>query len=69
MKPDMSKYTQAPFPQEAADQVRAAISGERISCADARKVAEKLGLEYGLVGYIIDQLEIKIVDCDLCCFK
>ncbi|MEG1538194.1 MAG: hypothetical protein RR387_07945 [Clostridiales bacterium] len=69
MKPDMTKYTSAPFPQEAADQVRKAIVGEKISCAEVRALAEKLGLEYGVIGYIIDQLQIKICDCDLCCFK
>ena len=40
----------------------------RISCAEARQLAEKLKLEYAEVGKACDAGSIKVCGCDLGCF-
>jgi LAO/AO transport system kinase len=39
-----------------------------ISCNDARKIAEELGVSYKEVGKAANELKIKIKDCELGCF-
>lgn len=43
-------------------------SAEGITCSDARKIAEELGVPYKEVGKIANELKIKIKDCELGCF-
>lgn len=40
----------------------------RITCPAARKLAEQLGVDPGLIGEACNQLRIKIQDCSLGCF-
>lgn len=40
----------------------------RITCSDARTIAEKLGVPYKEVGKTANELKIKIKDCELGCF-
>ena len=40
----------------------------RISCQEARQLAEDMGLEYSEVGEACDELKIKIHACQLGCF-
>ena len=40
----------------------------RISCADARKIAEDAEVDYSIVGAACDELKIKINSCALGCF-
>ena len=40
----------------------------KISCADARHLAEKIKLEYGQVGKACDEAGIKMCGCELGCF-
>ena len=40
----------------------------KLSCAEARQLAESLGLPYKEVGAAADELGIKIKDCQLGCF-
>jgi LAO/AO transport system kinase len=42
--------------------------GGRITCTEARKVAEELGISYREVGKVCNKLKIKIVACELGCF-
>lgn len=46
------------------------LSGEqkRISCSDARKLAEGAAVDYAEVGRLCDDLGIKIHSCELGCF-
>ncbi len=46
------------------------LSGEekRISCSEARRLAEESGVEYRVVGRLCDGLGIKIHGCELGCF-
>jgi len=40
----------------------------KISCGEARALAERLGLPYALAGETADELGIKIWGCQLGCF-
>lgn len=40
----------------------------KISCSQARKLSEEFKVSYRLVGALINELKIKIVNCDLGCF-
>ena len=40
----------------------------RISCSDARQLAEKLEIPYGVVGKACNEAKIKIFACELGCF-
>ncbi len=42
--------------------------GGRISCADARKLAENLTVEKAEIGKACDQAGIKVSACELGCF-
>lgn len=43
-------------------------TNQRITCKDARQLAESLGTTYGEVGRAADRLGIKITNCELGCF-
>jgi hypothetical protein len=49
-------------------EVRQAAADGRISCHDARALAEKLGVAYDEVGKACDKLGIKLHSCELGCF-
>lgn len=57
---------------ENRDEVKALLkeksSGGKISCAEARGLAEELGVPYGAVGKAANDLGIKIKSCELGCF-
>lgn len=40
----------------------------RLTCSEARKIAEELGVEYKEVGKTANKLKIKIKNCELGCF-
>lgn len=40
----------------------------RITCPEARRLAEELKVSYRKVGDVINKLGIKITNCDLGCF-
>lgn len=40
----------------------------KLSCADARKIAEDLVIPYAEVGAAADELGVKIKNCQLGCF-
>lgn len=40
----------------------------RISCTEARRVAEKFGVPAKLIGRAADELKVKIFACELGCF-
>jgi TolB-like protein len=39
-----------------------------LTCHDARELAEKLGVEYSLVGQACDEAGVKVRVCELGCF-
>ncbi|ADI01349.1 MAG TPA: hypothetical protein GXX39_08540 [Syntrophothermus lipocalidus] len=53
---------------EIAQKLREVAPGGRISCTQARKVAEELQVSPREVGEICDELKIKIFACELGCF-
>lgn len=40
----------------------------KISCSDAHRLAEELGINYIVVGKACDEAKIKIYACELGCF-
>jgi len=40
----------------------------KLHCAEARKIAEDLGIPYAEVGAAADELGVKIKNCQLGCF-
>jgi len=49
-------------------EVEQVMQDKRIVCHDARALAEKLGVDYALVGEACNELEVKIHACELGCF-
>jgi len=54
--------------QEVRELLLREAQGGRISCAQARAIAQRLGVPYLEVGRAADELGIKITDCELGCF-
>jgi hypothetical protein len=48
--------------------VRQAATNGVLTCHDARALAEKLGVEYALVGQACDEAGVKVRSCELGCF-
>jgi hypothetical protein len=44
-------------------------SGRKITCKTALRIADELGVDPSLVGETANQLGIKIIACQLGCFK
>jgi hypothetical protein len=44
-------------------------SDDRISCQAACDIADKTGSSRSLIGQLLDEMKIKIHDCQLGCFK
>lgn len=54
--------------KEIIEKIKELAPQGRISCADARQLAEKLNLEYAQVGKACDEAKIKMCGCELGCF-
>lgn len=54
--------------KELKEEILAKAINGKLSCAEARRIAESLGLPYLRVGEAADELGIKIKDCQLGCF-
>ena len=54
------------------EEIKEAVKNEAkdgvLTCHDARALAEKLGVEYSLVGQACDDAEVKVRICELGCF-
>lgn len=50
------------------ESLREKAIGGKITCGDARRIAEELGVHYGEVGKAANGLKIKIRNCELGCF-
>ena len=53
---------------EVRAQIQAAAPNGRIPCAAAFKLAEKLGIT-PIIGELLNELNIKIIQCQLGCFS
>ena len=57
------------MPQEdIKDKIRSAAPEGKIACAAAFRLAEELGLSRKDLGEILNDLKIKIIQCQLGCF-
>jgi hypothetical protein len=54
---------------EVRAQIQAAAPNGRIPCAAAFKLAEKLGITRSHLGELLNELNIKIIQCQLGCFS
>jgi hypothetical protein len=54
---------------EVRAQIQATASNGRIPCAAAFQLAEKLGITRSHLGEILNELKIKIIQCQLGCFS
>lgn len=55
-------------PDEVKFRIQAAAPNGRIACAAAFQLAEELGLSRNRLGELLNELNIKIVHCQLGCF-
>jgi hypothetical protein len=53
---------------EIKERIRAAAPEGRIACAAAFRLAEEMGLSRRLLGELLNELKIKITQCQLGCF-
>ncbi len=54
--------------EQVKSEVERAAEAGRLSCHEARALAEKLDVEYREVGQACDELNVKIQACELGCF-
>lgn len=68
MNKDKPLYPETEITPELRAAVLALAVEGKISCAAARALAEKLGVETRLIGYVMDKLGVRVTDCGLGCF-
>ena len=54
--------------EKIKEEIQKKAANNRLPCAVARKIAQKLSVSYKAVGNAADELNIKITDCELGCF-
>jgi hypothetical protein len=54
---------------EVEKAVEHAARDGRLTCHDARKLAEELGVDYRVVGQACNDIGVKIRVCELGCFE
>lgn len=54
--------------EEIKKEVEQAAQDRRLTCEEARALAERLGVPYSQVGKACDELEVKLHACELGCF-
>lgn len=55
-------------PEELRAKIRAAAPEGKMPCAAAFRLAEELGISRRDLGNLLDELKIKITQCQLGCF-
>ena len=55
--------------KEVKAQIQAAAPNGRIPCAVAFKLAEELGITRSRLGELLNELNIKVMQCQLGCFS
>ena len=55
-------------PEDVKAKIQAAAPEGKIACAEAFRLAEALGLSRHDLGELLDDLKIKITQCQLGCF-
>jgi hypothetical protein len=54
--------------EQVKEAVKQAATQGVLTCHDARALAEKLGVDYGLVGKACNEADVKVRVCELGCF-
>jgi LAO/AO transport system kinase len=55
-------------PEELKQRILKVQKEGRITCAQARSIAEETGAPYAEIGRLCDELDLKIKACELGCF-
>jgi hypothetical protein len=50
------------------EEIKKKAKNNRLPCPVARKIAQELSVSYREIGLAADELNIKIMDCELGCF-
>lgn len=54
--------------EQVKEEVEKAATDQVLTCHDARALAERLGVDYIVVGKACNEAEIKVRVCELGCF-
>lgn len=54
--------------EKVKKEIEKRVGSGSLTCAEARKIAEDLGVSYKVIRETADKLKIKITDCALGCF-
>ncbi len=54
--------------KEAKTRIQAAAPNGKIPCATAFRLAEELGITRSRLGELLNELNVKIIQCQLGCF-
>jgi len=54
--------------EKIREEIKKKAKNNRLPCAIARKIAQKLSVSYREISRVADELKIKITDCELGCF-
>ena len=55
--------------EEYEQEIRAIAEGGRITCKEAMKLAARLGVPTREMADLLDKYQVKIMECQLGCFK
>ncbi len=55
--------------EELIEAITKRATGGRITCADCFQIAEKYAVSKRRLGELLDELKIKVIDCQLGLFK
>lgn len=56
------------MPEDVKARIKTAAPDSKIACAAAFRLAEELGLSRKDLGELLNELKIKIIQCQLGCF-
>jgi hypothetical protein len=54
--------------ERVKEEIEQAADDRRLSCEEARALAERLGISYAEMGKACDELKVKLYGCELGCF-
>ncbi len=54
--------------QDVLDKIKEAAANGRLTCPEARRIADELGVQPKIIGQACNELKIKISGCALGCF-
>lgn len=68
MRPKLTEGVYKMDKRDISEKIKNHVKEGKISCQQARKFAEDEGIPYNEMGDLLNELEIKIANCQLGCF-